>query len=121
MDAQFTVSTVCDASAVNHDAANSPESMYLGAEIQTVPDLAAAANPITYVSEDDPPFYIQHGTADCNVPPEQSQLLYDALAEATGEDNVTLTLIEGAGHGTSEFRTAENVALLIAFLDEALQ
>ncbi|NUQ05284.1 MAG: alpha/beta hydrolase [Anaerolineae bacterium] len=121
MDPQFAASTVCPASAVNHDAANSPESMYLGAEIQTVPELAAAANPITYVTDDDPPFFIQHGTADCNVPPEQSQQLYDALVDVIGEANVTLTFIEGAGHATSEFRTAENVAAVIAFLDEALQ
>jgi acetyl esterase/lipase len=121
MDAQFAEDDVCPASAENHDAANSPESMYLGAPIQTVPELAAAANPITYVSDDDPPFFIQHGTADCNVPPAQSQELFDALIDVIGEDNVTLTFINGAGHATSEFRTPENVAAVIAFLDEALQ
>ncbi|MDX2137088.1 MAG: alpha/beta hydrolase [Chloroflexota bacterium] len=121
MDTQFAEDDVCPASAENHDAADSPESMYLGAEIQTVPELAAAANPITYVSDDDPPFFIQHGTADCNVPAAQSQALYDALIDVIGEDNVTLIFIEGAGHGTSEFRTPENVAAVIAFLDEALQ
>jgi len=121
MDTQFATDDGCPASAENHDAANSPESMYLGAEIQTVPELAATANPITYVTDDDPPFFIQHGTADCNVPPAQSQQLYDALVGVIGEENVTLTFIDGAGHATSEFRTAENVAAVIAFLDEALQ
>lgn len=121
MDAQFAADEVCDASAESHDAADSPESMLLGAAIQTVPDLAAAANPITHVTENAPPFYIQHGTNDCNVPLAQSQLLYDTLVEAIGEDNVTLTVIEGAGHGTSEFTTPENIALLLAFLDEVLK
>jgi hypothetical protein len=65
MDKQFA-GTSCP---VNHDAANSPESMVIGAAIQTVPEKTQAANPITYVSAKAPPFLIQHGTADCNVPP----------------------------------------------------
>jgi acetyl esterase/lipase len=121
MDAQFAADEVCPASAESHDVADSPESMLLGAGVQTVPDLAAAANPITYVTEDDPPFFIQHGTADCNVPVAQSQLLYDALVEVTGEDNNTFIMIEGAGHGGEEFSAEENFALVIAFLDETLK
>ncbi len=121
MDAQFAADEVCPASAESHDAADSPESMLLGAEIQSVPDLADAANPITYVTEDDPPFFIQHGTADCNVPTAQSQLLYDALVEATGEENNTFIIIEGAGHGGEQFSAEDNFALVIAFLDQHLK
>ena len=65
--------------------------MLLGAPIQTVPEQAQAVNPITYVTSDAPPFLIQHGTADCNVPPQQGQLLYDALQPAIGAENVTYT------------------------------
>jgi len=121
MDAQFAADEVCPASAESHDAADSPESVLLGAEIQSVPELAAAANPITYVTDDDPPFFIQHGTADCNVPTAQSQLLYDALVEATGEENNTFIMIEGAGHGGEQFAAEDNFALVIAFLDEHLK
>lgn len=116
MDKQFT-GTSCP---VNHDAANSPESMLVGAAIQTVPDKAQAANPITYVSAKAPPFLIQHGTADCNVPPQQGQLLYDALKPLIG-DNVTFTLLEGAGHGGSQFTDAANLKLVLDFLGGALQ
>lgn len=121
MDAQFAADTVCPASAESHDAADSPESVVLGAGVQTVPDLTAAANPITYVTDDDPPFFIQHGTADCNVPIAQSQLLYEALVAVTGEDNNTFIMIEGAGHGGSEFSAEANFALVIAFLDDTLE
>ena len=109
MDKQFT-GTSCP---VNHDAANSPESQVIGAAIQTVPDKAKAANPITYVSAKAPPFLIQHGTADCNVPPQQGQLLYDALKPLIGADKVTYTLLEGAGHGGSQFSDAANLKLVL--------
>lgn len=117
MDAQFT-GTSCP---VNHDAANSPESMLVGAPIQDVPDKVAQVNAITYISADDPAFFIQHGTADCNVPPQQSQLLYDALKAAIGEENVTLTFLEGAGHGGSQFTAEANLKLVTDFFDQYLK
>jgi acetyl esterase/lipase len=117
MDQQFA-GTSCPAT---HDAADSPESMLLGAPIQTVPEQAQAVNPITYVTPDDPPFLIQHGTADCNVPPQQGQLLYDALLPAIGAENVTYTLLEGAGHGGSQFSDAANMQLVLDFLSRHLQ
>jgi len=119
MDKQFA-GTSCP---VNHNAADSPESQYVGAAIQTVPDKAQAANPITYVSSDDVdvPFLIQHGTADCNVPPQQGKLLADALTPAIGADKVTYTLLDGAGHGGAQFSEAANVKLVIDFLDKYLK
>ncbi|HSN76363.1 MAG TPA: alpha/beta hydrolase [Anaerolineae bacterium] len=117
MDQQFA-GTSCPAT---HDAADSPESMLLGAPIQTVPEQAQAVNPITYVTPDAPPFLIQHGTADCNVPPQQGQLLYDALEPAIGADNVTLTFLEGAGHGGAQFSEAANMQLVLDFLGRHLQ
>lgn len=79
-----------------HDAATSPESRLVGAAIQTVPERVRAANPITYVRGDAPPFLIMHGLADNSVPHGQSVLLYDALKNA-GND-VTLRLIDGLPH-----------------------
>jgi acetyl esterase/lipase len=117
MDKQFA-GTTCP---TNHDAADSPESKYIGAAIQTVPDKAKAANPITYVSADDAPFLIQHGSADCNVPPQQGKILAEALAPAIGADKVTYTLIDGAGHGGSQFSTAENLKVVLEFLAKYLK
>lgn len=111
MDKQFA-GTSCPAT---HDAADSPESLVIGAPIQTVPDKVKLVNPITYASAAAPPFLIQHGTADCNVPPQQGQLLYDAL-KAAGSDKATLTFLEGAGHGGSQFSDAANMKVVLDFL-----
>jgi dipeptidyl aminopeptidase/acylaminoacyl peptidase len=95
--------------------------MLLGAPIQTVPEQAQAVDPITYVTSDAPPFLIQHGTADCNVPPQQGQLLYDALEPAIGADLVTLTFLEGAGHGGAQFSEAANMQIVLDFLAASLK
>jgi dipeptidyl aminopeptidase/acylaminoacyl peptidase len=110
--------SIADSCVPFHDKPGSPESQYLGGPIQMVPEIAEAANPITYVTSDDPPFFIQHGTEDCTVPYQQSQLLYDALAPAIGADNVTLMFLEGFEHGDPRFVAPSNVALVLDFLDE---
>ena len=117
MDEQFT-GTSCP---VNHNDASSPESKLVGGPIQENPDLANLVNAITYVSADDPAFLIQHGTADCNVPPAQGQQIYDALVSVLGADKVTLTFIEGAGHGGAEFVDAANMQLIVDFLSKYLK
>ena len=118
MDAQFQ-GTPCPA---DHDAPDSPESRLIGAPIQTRPDLVKAVNPITYVSAEASPTLIQHGAEDCLVPPQQSQLLFDALLPAIGADKVQLTLLEGAGHGGGPlFWTDANMARVFDFLDRFLK
>jgi acetyl esterase/lipase len=81
----------------DHDAADSPESLLIGGAIQQNKDKAAKASPLSYVSQDDPPFLIMHGDKDNLVPYQQSELLRDALQKAGVP--VTLKIIEGAGHG----------------------
>jgi fermentation-respiration switch protein FrsA (DUF1100 family) len=68
-----------------HNDPLSPESRLVGCAIQTCPEQVAAANPITYVSDDDPPMAILHGQADPLVPHHQSELLYAALRETCNE------------------------------------
>jgi acetyl esterase/lipase len=117
MDAQLR-GTPCPA---NHNAADSPESQLIGAPIQTKPKLVKAINPITYVSAEASPFLIQHGTDDCLVPPQQSQLLFDALLPAIGADRVHLILLQGAGHGGGPLFWADaNVQRVLDFLDRFL-
>lgn len=92
--------------AMDHDAADSPESVLIGGPIQKNPDKVARANPITYASADDPPFLILHGDQDRTVLPSQSQLLHDALRKLGV--NVRLGVVKGQGHGftTGVDRTA---------------
>lgn len=80
-----------------HNPADSPESMLVGGPIQETPDKVAAANPITYVTSEAPPFLVVHGDRDPLVPYQQSQLLVEALQKA-GVD-VTFYLVAGGEHG----------------------
>ena len=80
-----------------HATANSPEAKLIGGAVAENRDKAARANPITYVSQDDPAFLIVHGDKDPTVPINQSQLLYDALKQAGV--SVHFHTIKDAGHG----------------------
>jgi acetyl esterase/lipase len=103
-------------STINHDVADSPESLLLGGPVQENKDKAAQANPITYVSKDDPPFLIMHGDRDPLVPHNQSVLLHDAL-KRTGVE-VTFHTIKGAGHG---FGSPEIMRTVEDFFDQHLK
>lgn len=117
MDEQFA-GTSCPQT---HDDASSPESMLVGAPIQTVPDLVKTTNPMNYIDATDAPFLIQHGSADCNIPPVQGKNLADALGAAVGAENATYILLDGAGHGGAQFETESNLQLVIDFLDGHLR
>ncbi len=84
-------------SRFDHDSPQSPESLLIGGAIHDHPEKVATANPITYITDDDPPFLIVHGSADPTVPFNQSQLIHAALQEA--KVPTTLVTIEGGGHG----------------------
>jgi acetyl esterase/lipase len=84
-------------SNLDHAAADSPEARLLGGRIADKQDAARHVSPVTYVSKDDPPFLIVHGTNDMTVPFNQSERLRDALREAGVE--VALISVEGGGHG----------------------
>ncbi len=69
----------------------------LGGSVREKRDLAKAASPVTYVTPDDPPFLIVHGTEDAVVPFSQAETLHAALQKAGVPS--TLVRIEGGGHG----------------------
>ena len=77
----------------------------------------ARANPITYVTKDDPPFLIIHGDADLLVPHHQSVLLEAALAKAGVP--VRFVTIPGGLHGGDT--EAKGFAQALAFLAERLK
>lgn len=123
MDEQFeTLGIKPTLGATDRD--RSPESRYIGQIISADPELTEQANPTSYIGTLDvataPSFFIQHGTDDANVPILQSKNFANALTAALGGDKVTYRVIEGAGHGTKEFSTEENLNLVFAFLDKTL-
>ncbi|WP_436529752.1 alpha/beta hydrolase fold domain-containing protein [Actinoplanes sp. HUAS TT8] len=77
-------------------SAASREGGLLGADLDDVPDLVAAASPVNHVGPGAPPFLFLHGGADRAVPHRQSERLADALRSAGTE--ATLELVPGAGH-----------------------
>jgi acetyl esterase/lipase len=121
MDAQAKAQG-CSASDQAHNKADSFESLYLGAAVPTVPELVKQANPITYISQDDPPFLIQKGDQDCTVPVENTKMLADAL-QAAGLD-VQYDLLKGVGHGdgrfTTVFQSEGNIQTVLNFLNTKL-
>ena len=119
MDEQAKESKVANPQV--HSIPDSPESQLIGKNLQDAPDLVKAANPETYISKDDPPFFIQHGLNDPLVPYPQSVNFSKKLEQTIGKEKVTLELIPGTGHGGPNFQTKENIDKVFAFLDKYLK
>ena len=128
LDVTSKVSAVCDfygptnflkmdeaGSDLDHSAAKSPESRLVGGPIEMHRSECMAANPIIYVTGDEPPFLIMHGDDDRLVPWDQSRLLHEALRNA-GADS-TFEKIEGGAHGLRNSPVEETVK---AFFDRHL-
>lgn len=88
----------------------------IGGAIKDSQERARDVSPVTYVSPDDPPFLIVHGTEDMTVPYNQSERLRDALREAGVE--VAMISVEGGGHGG--FRSDVLIDRVRAFFDKHL-
>lgn len=85
-----------------------PVVQLLGGAMADIEEKAIAASPVTYVSKDDPPFLIVHGTDDNTVSIRQAEILYEALQKA-GVDAVFVK-IEGGGHGIGGPEVMKRVA-----------
>lgn len=70
----------------------------LGGTYEDKPAEAVAASPLTYVSPDDPPFLIAHGTKDERVDYANALALHAALQKA-GVSSLLIP-ITGGGHGS---------------------
>lgn len=117
MDAQF-IGTHC---SQNQDKSDAPESKLVDTALQQTILAVKQTNPLKYIKADAAPFFIQHGTDDCTIPPAQSQDLADALRESIGSERVTYLALEGAGHGGKPFEKSQNLNLVIRFLDKYLK
>ncbi len=91
---------------------------FFGGPASERPDLAHAANPITHVRSDAPPFMILHGEQDELVPFGQSRLLHEAL-RAEGVDS-RLVPVKGGDHGL-DGHWEELERLMLDFFDEHLR
>ena len=126
MDEQFSMLSIEPRLGKTNDV-NSPESKYIGQLITEAKELVEKSNPMTYIHESNPPFFIQHGTCDRNIPYLQSQQFAQKLSKVIGADNVYFELLEGASHGDEmqgakkSFTTHENLEKIFNFLDSVLK
>ena len=85
-----------------------------------VPDLYRRATPINYVTKDDPPMLILHGTADTTTPLSQSVRLATKLEEVGVEHQ--LVILQGAKHSFDlQFPQRDLRGLVVGFFDKHLK
>lgn len=80
--------------------------------------LADSVSPILYVSDDDPPTLLVHGTDDTLVPLNNSERIHSAFQENKVKTN--LVVIEGAGHGFRGEASETATSALVAWFEEHL-
>lgn len=120
MDQQFVESGITQQFPLVNSH-TSAESRYIGTLIADAPELVSAASPSTYISADDPAFFIQHGTIDGIVPVQQSIDFANDLLQVLETSRVELILLEGANHGGEQFESEENLQLVFDFLDKHMK
>lgn len=91
---------------------------WMGGSRKSLPEKYRLASPIEYVTANDAPFFIFHGTADMLVPLQSPTDFHQAL-ESKGVPSTFLT-VEGSGH-LATFSKAELLNQIIPFFDKHLQ
>lgn len=99
---------------VQRENSESVIALLFGGPVSEKLQLARRASPVTWVTKDAAPILIMQGTNDPLVPLDQSQRLADRM-KAAGAD-VTLDVIQDAGHGGPQFSTEEKIKLMNDFL-----
>lgn len=95
---------------------------YVGTPKHELGELAVTASVDTYLTEDTPPFYIQHGTIDTIIPTVQAIEFAQQLRSKIRDNNVVLDILDGVKHvGTSpEFIEEEHVMPILNFFKKYL-
>jgi acetyl esterase/lipase len=93
------------------------EGAFIGAEREGNKDKWNVASSPYYVSEDDPPVIIFHGTSDKTVNIEQSEEMYDSLQRHGVESE--FVRVSGGDHGSANMYTDETLGKMVAFFDKA--
>ena len=89
---------------------------YLGGKPSEKKAVAKKASPALQVCPGMAPHLLLQGTNDPIVPPEQTRILYEALLSK--EVPAELYMLEGAGHGTTEFDQPAIKELILKFWEK---
>ncbi|MGR5251268.1 alpha/beta hydrolase fold domain-containing protein [Vibrio astriarenae] len=92
----------------------SSASRFLGGIPSEIPNIANAASPINYITDNSPPFILLHGDEDKQVPLAQSELLKQRL-DKYGVEN-QLFIEQGVGHSAPIFDTEKYVPQVVTFV-----
>ena len=98
---------------------NDPYSCLIGVSLGSDKAKGDAVSPVHYVSKDNPPILILHGTHDALVPYAQSTAFVAAL-KAKGVEALLQTL-PGSGHGGPAFNKPALTPLITNFFDKHLK
>jgi len=101
---------------VQRENPNSVLAQLFGGPVSQKLELAKRASPVTWATKDAAPMLIMQGTKDPLVPLDQSERLYKKLKEVGA--NVTLDVLEGAGHGGPQFVTEAKLKMIFEFLSK---
>ncbi|MFN5285211.1 MAG: alpha/beta hydrolase fold domain-containing protein [Planctomyces sp.] len=96
-----------------------PYALLIGGNLETDREKVAAVSPVHYITADDPPTLILHGTHDALVPYAQSVELAESL-RAKGVP-VWLQTLPGSGHGGAAFSKPSVMTLMGNFFDRHLR
>lgn len=94
--------------------------LFLGINCREHTNMAAMADPASYVTEKFPPALIQGGTEDEIVPYQGSVDFAGRVNAVCGAGRAILQSLEGAKHGDDAYNSDENIDRIFAFLDEHL-
>lgn len=112
---------ILDQNGAIHNTNHSAEFKVIGKLVTQAPAKVKEFNPTTYLSKDDPPFFIEHGTMDMTVPYLQSAVFADSAYKVLGTDKVHFRLLDGAAHEDKAFSDPKNIDLVFAFLDKYIK
>lgn len=100
------------------DADSNALAYWLGAPRSDAEDVYQNASPTTFVTPDDPPFFLFHGETDLIVPAESARRLHAALQK----NNVESKLVEVPGYGhIATFSNMDLMKDVIKFFDLRLR
>lgn len=96
------------------------EGIFLGAAPESHPELALHASPISYITPEAPPVFLQHGGRDRTVPVLQSFHFYTKYCRIVGQDKIRFQFIDDADHSDPRFKSPETCRRICEFLHEVL-
>ena len=86
----------------------------LGCSSEICPGLAKSASVTNFVTLDDPPFYILHGTGDTVVSVHHAEQMQETLLRSSID--VTLVILDGYTHGDGRFGDPDIMEGVFAFV-----